>query len=35
MSSHSFWHYLGDRLGVDAAQPVPPLADIVRQPAPA
>ncbi|MEQ9245345.1 MAG: transposase [Nitratireductor sp.] len=31
----SFWQYLGHRLGVDAAQPVPPLADIVRQPAPA
>ena len=29
----SFWQYLGDRLGVDAAQPIPSLADIVRRPA--
>jgi hypothetical protein len=31
----SFWHYLGDRIAVEGAPPVPPLAQIVRQAAPA
>ena len=26
-----FWDYLGDRLKVNAATPVPPLPDLVRQ----
>ncbi len=27
----SYWDYLGDRLDVPTAKPVPPLADLVRQ----
>ena len=26
-----FWHYLGDRLQVPGAPPVPPLPELVRQ----
>jgi len=31
----SFWDYLGDRLGVPEAPPIPRLAELIRRPAPA